>query len=192
MQSGDVKSCTHCVSVGFYVSFVAGASKVCHSRRLEFEPRPPLAVFVLHLAEFDPGADLPSRSRCTWPSLAGRRKALWSPENSSKEKSEPKGKSMISAPASFVAPSFLLPACIGLRKSLPFYLSADSVLRSIPSCRHCVLCFCALCFLLFVGVVSFHDAFCPICLCRLPPSIVSCCHHHRLLAANGNGRTKID
>ena len=51
MQSGDVKSCTHCFSVGFYFSSVAGASKVCHSRRLDFEPRPPLAVFVLHLAE---------------------------------------------------------------------------------------------------------------------------------------------
>ena len=38
-------------SVGFLFSFVAGASKVCHSRRLDFEPMPPLAAFVLHLAE---------------------------------------------------------------------------------------------------------------------------------------------
>ena len=173
MHSGDVKSCTHCFSVGFYFSFVAGASKVCHSRRHEFEPRPPLAVFVLHLAELTRAPILPSRSRCTWPSLAGRRKALWSPENSSKENSEPKGKSMTSAPHRLWRPVSCCRHASACVSPCFFDLSADSALRFVSSfiagCCVVFFLFCVLVLVSFQTLMPLLNVF-----CRLPPSIVSC------------------
>ena len=96
LQSGDVKSCTHCFSVGFYFSLSQVLPRFASSSS-QFRAEAPASRVRVAPGRVDPGADFAVPFALHLAEFSRAPKALWSPENSSKEEPEPKGKSMISA-----------------------------------------------------------------------------------------------